>query len=53
MGQDLLEYGVSGFSLETLVVLEIKPDMSPAQIRSELKVLEALWRETHSEDDFY
>jgi len=53
MGHDLAKYGVAGFSLETLEILDIKPEMTPGQITSELKVLEAMWRETHSEDDIY
>jgi len=53
MGQDLAEYGVAAFSLETLEVLDMKPDMTPDQIKKDLKALEALWRETHSGDDFY
>lgn len=53
MGRDLEEFGVDSFGLETLEVLDMKPDMTPGQIKSELKILEALWRETHPDDDVY
>ncbi len=53
MGQDLAKYGVNSFSLEILEVLDMKPDMTPEKIKGELKLLVAMWREAHSEDDIY
>jgi hypothetical protein len=42
---DIRQYGIEAFELEVLDVLETKPEMSEAQIRSELATLETLWRE--------
>jgi hypothetical protein len=44
--QDIQQFGIDSFDLEVLEVLQIKPQMTPAQIREELVALEALWRET-------
>ncbi|MCL5257278.1 MAG: GIY-YIG nuclease family protein [Chloroflexi bacterium] len=43
--RDIREDGLEAFSLEVLEVLEIRPEMTPAQIREDLATLEALWRE--------
>ncbi len=53
MGKDLAEYGPDSFSLETLEVLDMKPEMTPAQIKNDLKLLMEMWREAHKEDDIY
>ena len=42
---DALQFGISAFSLEVLDILETTPEMTPAEIRSELSTLESLWRE--------
>src|SRR5262245_3833687 len=45
LSKDIREFGFDAFSLEVLEVLEITPEMTPAQIRADLATLEALWRE--------
>jgi hypothetical protein len=42
---DVLQYGVAAFELEVLETLDVKPEMTPAQIRADLAALEDLWRE--------
>ncbi len=42
---DIRRFGIDAFSLEILEVLETKPEMTPAEIRDDLAVLEELWRE--------
>lgn len=42
---DIRRFGIDAFSLEILEVLETKPEMTPAEIRDDLAVLEDLWRE--------
>ena len=42
---DVEKYGVDAFSLDVLEVLEVHPEMTPDEIRSDLATLEALWRE--------
>ena len=41
------KYGVETFELEVLEVLETRPESTSEQIRSDLEVLESLWREKH------
>lgn len=43
--KDIRQFGIDAFSLEILEVLETKPEMTPAEIREDLAVLEDLWRE--------
>jgi hypothetical protein len=45
LNRDIREFGIDAFSLEVLEVLDITPEMTPAQIRRDLDTLEALWRE--------
>lgn len=42
---DIRRFGIDAFSLEILDVLEIRPEMTPAEILADLKTLEDLWRE--------
>jgi hypothetical protein len=42
---DADEFGIDAFSFEVLEVLDVTPDMTPADLRAELAVLEALCRE--------
>jgi len=43
--EDIAGFGFESFSFEVHDDLEIKPDMTPAQIAEDLATLEALWRE--------
>jgi len=43
--KDAREFGMEALTLEVLERLDVTPGMSEAQIRSDLAVLEALWRE--------
>jgi hypothetical protein len=43
--EDIRRFGIDAFSLEILEVLDTKPEMTPAEIRDDLAVLEELWRE--------
>lgn len=43
--KDISQYGIEAFSLEVLEILETRPEMTPADIRKDLAVLEELWRE--------
>lgn len=45
LSKDIRQFGIEAFSLEVLEVLDITPEMTPAQIRADLATLEALWRE--------
>ena len=45
LNKDIREFGIDAFSLEVLEVLDVTPEMTPAQIRRDLDTLEALWRE--------
>jgi hypothetical protein len=45
LSKDIRQFGIDAFSLEVLEVLDIRPEMTPAQIREDLDTLEALWRE--------
>ncbi len=42
---DAQAHGLDTFVCEVLDTLDIRADMSPAQIQDDLRVLEALWRE--------
>lgn len=42
---DIRKFGFDAFSLEVLEVLEVKPEMTPAQTQEDLATLEQLWRE--------
>ena len=42
---DLGRYGAAAFELEILEVLETRPEMTAAEIASDLTTLEELWRE--------
>ena len=42
---DARVFGVNAFNLEILERLDLTPEMTPDQIRSDLAVLEQLWRE--------
>lgn len=42
---DIRQYGLDAFELEIVDVLEIKPEMTPADIRNELAALEDIYRE--------
>jgi hypothetical protein len=43
--KDIQQYGIDAFSLEILEALETRPEMTAAEIKDDLAVLEALWRE--------
>jgi hypothetical protein len=43
--RDVNQFGIEAFSVEVLDVLEIKPEMTIEQVRHELSILEALWRQ--------
>jgi hypothetical protein len=43
--EDARRYGVEAFSLDILEVLEVRPEMTPEEIRADLATLEVLWRE--------
>ena len=51
--KDIKEYGLDSFRLDVLDVLDIRPEMTDAQIRNDLSGLEDLWREQLSASDFY
>lgn len=42
---DARTYGLDVFVCEVLDTLDVRPDMTAAQIRDDLQALEALWRE--------
>jgi hypothetical protein len=42
---DIRRLGIEAFSLETLEVLETRPEQTAAEIKADLATLEALWRE--------
>ncbi|HEX3247516.1 MAG TPA: GIY-YIG nuclease family protein [Chloroflexota bacterium] len=50
---DGLKFGVWAFELEVLEVLETKTDSTGEQLRCDLAVLEALWRERQDQDLLY
>jgi hypothetical protein len=43
--EDIRRFGIAALSLEVLDVLEIRPEMTDAEIRADLATLEELWRE--------
>jgi hypothetical protein len=43
---DARAFGMETFTLDILERLDVTPEMTPDQIRSDLAVLEQLWRET-------
>jgi hypothetical protein len=45
MAPDVRQYGINAFSLEILEVLEVRPEMTQAEILADLETLEELWRE--------
>jgi hypothetical protein len=45
LSKDIRQFGIDGFSLEILEVLETRPEMTPAEILEDLATLEELWRE--------
>ncbi|MCL4465705.1 MAG: GIY-YIG nuclease family protein [Chloroflexi bacterium] len=45
LAKDVAQFGLDAFSLEILDVLEIRPEMTAADVQEELATLEALWRE--------
>ena len=47
------KFGVEAFELEVLELLETKPESTSEQIRSDLDVLEALWREKQDPELLY
>jgi hypothetical protein len=47
------QFGIEAFSLEILEVLEIRPEMSDAEIRADLTTLEELWRERYDPASLY
>ena len=46
-------FGIGVLTLEVLEVLEVTPAMTPAEVRSDLATLEALWREKLGPDRLY
>jgi len=42
---DARQYGIEAFALDVLEVLEVRPELTPAEIRADLATLEELWRE--------
>ena len=50
---DMQQFGVDAFELEILEVLAVTPEMTDAQIRSDLATLEELWRERYEPDSLY
>jgi hypothetical protein len=50
---DIERLGIGAFDLEILEVLDVKPEMTEATIRDDLKTLEQLWREKYDSDLLY
>jgi hypothetical protein len=50
---DIELFGIDAFAVEVLDVLETRPEMTPAEIKDELAVLEQLWREKLDPDLLY
>jgi hypothetical protein len=42
---DVRQFGIGAFALEVLDVLDVAPEMTPAEVQSDLRTLEAMWRE--------
>jgi hypothetical protein len=45
LGGDIRTHGVEGLEFEVLEAIRVEPGTSEADLRAELSVLEALWRE--------
>jgi hypothetical protein len=45
LGKDIREFGLDAFTFDVLERLEVRPEMTTAEIRDELATLEALCRE--------
>ncbi|MDF2545383.1 MAG: hypothetical protein K0R93_281 [Anaerosolibacter sp.] len=45
LANPMKEYGFDSFSIEVLELLDVTPEMTTAEIKKALKVLEDLWRE--------
>ncbi len=50
---DVQQMGIDAFQLEVLEVLDVKPEMSDAQVQADLQTLEQLWRERYAAEDLY
>jgi hypothetical protein len=50
---DARQYGVEAFELEILEVLEVRPEMTQTEIRTDLTALEELWRERFDPAQLY
>jgi hypothetical protein len=50
---DVRQYGIDAFEVEIIEKLERRAEMSDADLRSELKLLEALCREQFQADELY
>jgi hypothetical protein len=44
---DMKKLGAEAFTFEVLELLEVKPEMTTTEIRDDLKIMEALWREKY------
>ncbi len=42
---EVRQFGIDAFVLEVLEVLEVTPEMTPVEVRADLRALEELWRE--------
>lgn len=51
--RDIQAFGIDAFELEILDVLEIRPEMTTAEIRADLATLEQLWREKYDTATLY
>ena len=45
LGGDIRTHGVEGLEFEVLETVHVEPGASEADLRAELKILEAMWRE--------
>ena len=50
---DVRRYGVDAFEVQTLEVIERRPETTDLELRDELKVLESLCRERFTADELY
>ena len=50
---DARQYGAEAFDLEILEVLEVRPEMTQDEVRADLAMLEALWRERFDPAQLY
>jgi hypothetical protein len=50
---DARQQGVEAFDLEILEMLEIRPEMTQAEVHADLATLEALWRERFDPAELY